>query len=887
MKTFENVKFKGTFRDYQARVLDNLEKYFHDKKVNIVAAPGSGKTILGLEIIRKLGSACLVFSPTTTIRNQWGDRFEEMFLPENENIDDYVSFDLFNVKPVTSVTYQALYSAMKKVKTKTEDEEVDYSNVDLFKLITENNIKTICLDEAHHLQNEWQKALDTFVKGLGKDIKIISLTATPPYDATPAEWKRYSEICGEIDEEIFVPELVGRKNLCPHQDYIYFNFPTKEEVKEFSGYKQNVADSLEAVKNLDFIQSLPEKIQKLFNSGCEEIYSNVKGYVAVLVLLDHYKLEVNQKIVKALTTKKLLPSFNLEFAEIALEHLLESPEILEETQKEQLEKLLKTFGVIDKNQVELSLNASLKRKFISSMGKLESIKKIAKCEIESLGEKLHMLILTDYIKKENTKTIGTDQKFNSISVVSIFETLRKENLNAKLAVLSGTLIILPNELANELKKDAKIKLSAEKIAETAYSIVNLKASNREKVNLIGRLFESGKIQILIGTKALLGEGWDSPCINSLILASFVGSFMLSNQMRGRAIRIDKNDPNKTANIWHLVTIEPENLIKDKFNLFEENEIVNYKKEIHSCDYQVLERRFESFIGPDYETGEIVSGIDRIKIIKPPFDKKGIENINEKMEELATDRDHTRAVWEDAKVDIGKTAVATEVPKEVRVPNVSVNIFGILAFVYTITSLVFTIIFAQTFRQAATTKNFLMLAVSAILLVIGLWLSTKLIYKIISHISPQQSIKTLSKCVLKTLKDIDIIESDAHVAVKGFNNILFDITLSNASVYEQNIFNTAIKEMFSVIENPRYIIVKESKLTKYDFTRSYACPSIIGQNKEYASIFSNYLEKSMGKMKLIYTRNDDGRKLILKCRKNSYLTFNERCINKKFKVVNYE
>lgn len=44
---FENIEFYGTFRDYQQRVLDNANKYLKDGKINIVAAPGSGKTILG------------------------------------------------------------------------------------------------------------------------------------------------------------------------------------------------------------------------------------------------------------------------------------------------------------------------------------------------------------------------------------------------------------------------------------------------------------------------------------------------------------------------------------------------------------------------------------------------------------------------------------------------------------------------------------------------------------------------------------------------------------------------------------------------------------------------------------------------------------------------
>lgn len=67
MTGFENVHFKGTFRDYQQRVLDNAGGYLDDGKINVVAAPGSGKTTLGLELIRRLGMPCLILSPTTTL----------------------------------------------------------------------------------------------------------------------------------------------------------------------------------------------------------------------------------------------------------------------------------------------------------------------------------------------------------------------------------------------------------------------------------------------------------------------------------------------------------------------------------------------------------------------------------------------------------------------------------------------------------------------------------------------------------------------------------------------------------------------------------------------------------------------------------------------------
>ena len=74
------------------------------------------------------------------------------------------------------------------------------------------------------------------------------------------------------------------------------------------------------------------------------------------------------------------------------------------------------------------------------------------------------------------------------------------------------------------------------------------------------MFEKGLFKVLIATKSLLGEGWDSPCINTLIMASFVGSYVLSNQMRGRAIRFYNQNVNKKANDWHLA-LRQMNLIR--------------------------------------------------------------------------------------------------------------------------------------------------------------------------------------------------------------------------------------------------------------------------------------------------------------------------------------
>lgn len=123
MSTFENIHFHGEFRDYQTRVLNNADKYLADGKINIVTAPGSGKTVLGLELIRKIGEPCLIFSPTTAIREQWGERFRELFLDDKTDFNALFSTNLRDIKLLNSITYQALFTAMENIDTTDNNDD--------------------------------------------------------------------------------------------------------------------------------------------------------------------------------------------------------------------------------------------------------------------------------------------------------------------------------------------------------------------------------------------------------------------------------------------------------------------------------------------------------------------------------------------------------------------------------------------------------------------------------------------------------------------------------------------------------------------------------------------------------------------------------------------
>lgn len=856
---FEDVKFKGTFRSYQQKILDKADKYLADGKINVVAAPGSGKTVLGLELIRRLGLPCLIFSPTTTIRDQWGERYAEMFECADGSKAE-VSFDLRKPKGITSVTYQALYSAVGHVRC----EEEDFSDVDIFGLVKTAGIGAVCLDEAHHLQNEWQKALETFVTRLGGSVKIISLTATPPYDATPAEWQRYIDVCGEIDEEIFVPELVKQGSLCPHQDFVYFNFPTKEDIGQFSEYRDRVENCLLEMKYSEALPRLFKKLCNLSDDGSAELYMDREQTSAMFAVFARYGFVPDADL--ALDFKSSL-KYDASVAEKGFNFML-SFEHFPEEDREKLKETFRKHKVMENGKVALDLSVKLKSRLCSSAGKLESIYKISVCEYKSLGEKLRLLALTDYIKRENLSGLGTDCAFDGLNIVSVFETVRRAGL--PVGALSGGLVILPTQADEKLNKMGA-RFKTEPLGADGYSEFIFSGDNKEKVNFVGKLFEDGDILALVGTKSLLGEGWDAPCVNSLILASFVGSFMLSNQMRGRAIRTYGGDSGKTANIWHLVTVEPKLLLDE--NKKEDTDTFT------SADFETLKRRFECFVAPNYGSGIIESGIERITVIHPPYGRDGIERINSETEALAAERGRLKEKWNEALSGGTSVCDRVDVPPNRRFPFDFYNL-GLFIILNAVVTAIFGTLIAGFAQGWFGGKNALWAVLGIAASIVLLILANIGVGKIMAHLNPIKSIRTLSGCLVATLKRFNIIGQEGALAVEDYGDgNLVEITLLGADVRDGKIFSEAISELFSAIRNPRYVLIPLDRKGKRKYTHSLACPAVLGVKKEYAEEFAHTLSKYLGRTQACYVRGAENSRIADKCRRASYMNLNEGLIKR--------
>ncbi len=844
--------------------MDSFEIHKEDNHLHVVAPPGSGKTILGLEIVRRINKKTLILSPTLTIRNQWNERMLECFIEKENSIP--VSFNLKNPETLTFSTYQSLHSFYKN--------EMESSDDKLLKFFKNAGIENLVLDEAHHLKNEWWKPLFS-LKQL-PDCIIISLTATPPYDSETGEIAKYFELCGPIDMEINLPELVKEGNLCPHQDYIYFSKPEQEQIRYIIKYREQLLQFVSDLKvNEDFKDFiLKHPFYANTEASLEAIYEHPEFYSAILIYLNSIEFKIPSEKIELLGVKSkdiIFPSFNYEWVEALLQPILIDNRkvfIEDEIYLNTIEKELRKIGALDRQRINLSGDSNLYRSLSQSITKLKSIVQIAKIESANLGSSLRMVVLSDYIRKEflDFKYGDSISEINKLGVVPIFQYLRRtiksdtglKLQKSKLAVLTGSLILIHNSLVDELMTKISLGAFTQSILwDTEYIIITPTLSGKkEMVWAMTQLFEEGFIEVLIGTKSLLGEGWDAPAINTLVLASFVGSFVTSNQMRGRAIRINPLKPEKVANIWHLACVDP-------------------TSEIGGADLETLTRRFDAFCGVSLEGKPYIqNGISRLGMTN---ETPQVEVFNEKMHSLASNRKNVMERWDKAlengnilirelKMDFPTKSAAIK-PKKLYYRDLVKYTFVELLALLLIT--VPELFLQNLFTLISRGFIYFFYAISSGIALIFVPKTYKALKLYLKYGRRDKQVRKIANALKATMIDKKIIQTpdvQLDVVIEELQQGEISCFLQGASVKESLLFIDYLEEIIAPVENPRYIITQSSWFRNlFGLSNYYSVPKLFGERRKDADVFLKHWEKLNGRAVLTFTRNVDGRKLLLKAR----------------------
>lgn len=289
---FPGMRFRYPWRTYQELALSRIAQFAEDPdtrhevdRLHLVAPPGSGKTILGIELARQRARPALVLSPTTTIAAQWRTQLA-LFLPDGM-AREVSSDDPRAPAAVTSLTYQRLGvldaaddalraaaqeawitqlvdddhvgdrgAAVTRIERMASDHPANhrrelarYLRAERRRLIDEGGVLpllhpnaralfdrlaaygvgTIILDECHHLLDHWALVVRALLERLGDDVQVIGLTATLPDPGDRRSYDNYMGILGEVTFEVPTPAVVKEGDLAPWRDLVWFVEPTRAE----------------------------------------------------------------------------------------------------------------------------------------------------------------------------------------------------------------------------------------------------------------------------------------------------------------------------------------------------------------------------------------------------------------------------------------------------------------------------------------------------------------------------------------------------------------------------------------------------------------------------------------------------------------------------------
>tara|TARA_B100001113_G_scaffold308507_1_gene270711 strand:+ start:11964 stop:14762 length:2799 start_codon:yes stop_codon:yes gene_type:complete len=536
------------------------------------------------------------------------------------------------------------------------------SSKEKLEILRESGIGLIILDECHHLLGHWGRILSDIREYFGNPI-VLGLTATPPnFDGINlVDLERYQEFFGEIDYEVPVPALVKNNNLSPYQDLVYFVRPTTDELeyianvdKDFNNLMEEISrkpnfDSENRCQGLDdwlfdilSTLDLPGGAAKNWNSfvkrdkslaNLSRLYLFQKG-----LSLPSTIPPLERNIIDANLTKHaiLLPLLD----RYIRNGLIRSKSKQDHDLANDAKKKLRMLGTQITETGMQSCASPIGRVMAYASAKYSALINILSSEMDVLGDDIRAVIVTDFEKTSATKLIHNVLDKEAGGAIAAFRALLKDKYTDKLdpILMTGSTVLVDDDLSEKIMpkfknwvKNRSLEISFVKTKKEGYYEISGRGSQwtpRYYTEMITDLFQEGVTKCLVGTRGLLGEGWDASKINVLIDLTTVTTSMSINQLRGRSFRLDKDNPEKVANNWDIVCLAEE--FSKGFD-----DYFRFKKK-HSKLYGVC------------DDGAIEKGVGHVHASFTEARPEGISEImsifNEEMIQRSRDREKIRQLW---------------------------------------------------------------------------------------------------------------------------------------------------------------------------------------------------------------------------------------------------
>jgi superfamily II DNA or RNA helicase len=710
-----DLAFDGTWRRYQALALDAFERDRRagERRTHIMAPPGSGKTLLGMELVRRLGSRALVLVPNTAVQAQWlraagafgaaagiaaadpaapiacltyqalcqlddpatalGDLAEQRWaadraaatgLPVSEVVAEALSWTgeaaARRKRELARIT-----AALKREIARAEHGDLRLAGLlspgarQRLEALRGGGVRTVVLDECHHLASLWGYVVRAAVGELG-DVHLVGLTATPPDTLTTQEHELYGSLLGPVDFSVPTPALVRERALAPFQELAWLTTPLEAEHAWLAEHDLRFAELITTLheESADAV-SLPAwviaRIRNRARDDSEEAEVSWTGFqrqhpalaraCARFLVSGGLALPPGVPRGEGYREPLDLDDWLVLLEDYALRGLAADPAPAAADRYAGIAAGLRSLGFTLTRQGIRRGASDVDRLLMSSAAKSVALADVIGCEYDARGGRLRALVLTD----TELATVPAQALAGVLrpEAGSAPEAVRALAADARTAPLRPLLVsgrglrcaeqdaepLLAALTAAAADADGHTGTVGDLRAEPADGgLMKLTAGGagwqpRLWVELATRIFAAGSTGVLVGTRALLGEGWDAPCVNCLVDLSAASTAMSVVQSRGRALRLDPADPDKIASNWDIVCVAPD-LTRG------------------TADYERFVRKHKHLFAPS-EDGAIEAGPSHVHPALGPFappSASAFAEINREMVKRATGHDLARDRW---------------------------------------------------------------------------------------------------------------------------------------------------------------------------------------------------------------------------------------------------
>lgn len=489
--------FQFPLRRYQQDIIDlcNQKLAAGEQELHIVAPPGSGKTIIGLQIVSQFKCPTLVVSPNTTIQSQWGQKLN-LFFPA-----DYAEMavsqmigthEVRPLRPLTVVTYQAL-SVPGREKTYLHDKaiaawtdelvreqslssenallriaELKANNSKAYKrelgrhltrlrkrfaeelqleqvlhanaLALISELKTagcrlVIFDECHHLTDYWAAVMSKIVERL-EFPTVVGLTGTPPERKTAAQQNRYLNVVGQIDYQVPTPALVKEGGLAPFQDLVFFTEPTKVELEFLRQQHKEIHELLEVLSASSLSQWIVKRMEEQTTGGWNEfVESSPELALAMARFLFTCKLPLPAELQFSMSVRQapVIDDWIVLLEDFCLNKLKTSDSPLDHEMLDRISKAIRKIGFGLSERGIRKIASPVDRVLSFSQSKINAIARILDTEFSSLEDRLRALVITDFEKLSATNAASVKDVLDAEagSAFGAFHSLLKTTQGAQ------------------------------------------------------------------------------------------------------------------------------------------------------------------------------------------------------------------------------------------------------------------------------------------------------------------------------------------------------------------------------------------------------------------------------------------------------------------------